>query len=706
MPTLTAVEAAAQRLQRDLRQLQREPVAGTSAQPVNDIFNWHANVTPQSGPLAGVPFHLIMSFPEEYPHKPPAVRLCSEIHHPNVFFNARGWLGSVHGVDTNICIDLLKTYMQDAFAGWSSSYSVQTILLQLSSFFFSEHVPQDYGGSAGFNPSASSVDTMTRKAKNFRCHACGHTGTLPFPSLDHVIGAPVSAKEVSMTMNSVRVIHVAKSKLPETEEEEEEGKEEKPSKPKCKKAVGNNLFELLGSDSEEDSEEESEEEAASPRSTDFGEASTSAAPHELSGLVGILDLPDSVISQVFDLLPGVEHLNSCARVCAQWRRVARTSALRDWDEMRCFFTRKLLDECELGIGVRAETHRGSGDVKELATTFDVLSLEAFADHRVRRSPCNSMLYTAWLPLRVCEEHARRSADFVRVAIQRSLAKASFDDSLPVVAYSKLMNTAVVSMMTEGQATANRRDRFMTATETAPVYMSGVVCDKALAGYTAGLHALVAHFNAHPKVTDEYVTMAHRFARSPRWRHKAHVPNLGEFLCILAALPQERLPNHDTLHNAYMEESVSRQARWVYAGVPAIKSANAVSTENVGAWFNASLTSQRVLMFQYTFLGTVAVGLRQPGWAEEGASADGSFTPMNNARLLRELDLARGRAPRELQTKLTRACKEVHAVRSYDALYAFLGKPQPSAKAMSHALTTALHQSERRRYHTPAPKSHK
>ena len=65
-----------------------------------------------------------MKFPQSYPYHPPTVTLFTTITHPNVFGNY-------------ICLDLIEQYgSRNEGQGWSSAYSVQSILTQLQSFLF------------------------------------------------------------------------------------------------------------------------------------------------------------------------------------------------------------------------------------------------------------------------------------------------------------------------------------------------------------------------------------------------------------------------------------------------------------------------------------------------------------------------------------------------------------------------------------------
>lgn len=133
-PRRAAAGPALRRLMRELQMTQAEPSWGVSAAPASDddLFVWHCNVAGQ--PRSGGPpivLHLELRFSDEYPVRPPKVEILgSAVTHPNVF-------------STFICLDMLEggEWSTDAeksrpYSGWSSAYSILSILRQLQTFFF------------------------------------------------------------------------------------------------------------------------------------------------------------------------------------------------------------------------------------------------------------------------------------------------------------------------------------------------------------------------------------------------------------------------------------------------------------------------------------------------------------------------------------------------------------------------------------------
>eukprot|EP01125_Pyxidicula_operculata_P013376 TRINITY_DN4433_c0_g1_i2.p1 TRINITY_DN4433_c0_g1~~TRINITY_DN4433_c0_g1_i2.p1 ORF type:complete len:505 (-),score=61.02 TRINITY_DN4433_c0_g1_i2:2047-3561(-) len=148
------------RLLKDFKEVEENPIYNVSAAPLeSDLYEWHCNIAGHPGSVfanENVALHLIIKFPASYPNNPPTVQLGTPVlGHPNVF-------------GTWICLDMLQDgyNFDQLFAGWTSAYTVQSVLVQLQSFLF-ELAPS--------NPDYV-IKTINR-ARQYRCVGCGHNGT-------------------------------------------------------------------------------------------------------------------------------------------------------------------------------------------------------------------------------------------------------------------------------------------------------------------------------------------------------------------------------------------------------------------------------------------------------------------------------------------------------------------------------------------------
>ena len=105
------------RINKELTDLGKDPPAGCSAGPSSedDMHNWSAAIIgPDDSAYSGGLFHLNITFPNDYPFKPPKVIFTTKIYHPNV--NSNG----------SICLDILKEQ-------WSPALTISKVLLSILS---------------------------------------------------------------------------------------------------------------------------------------------------------------------------------------------------------------------------------------------------------------------------------------------------------------------------------------------------------------------------------------------------------------------------------------------------------------------------------------------------------------------------------------------------------------------------------------------
>jgi ubiquitin-conjugating enzyme E2 D/E len=108
---------ALKRIQRELKDMLKEPVPNVSAGPKSDtdLYAWEATIFgPDNSPYQGGVFKLKINFPSEYPFKPPKVAFETKMYHPNI--NSQG----------SICLDILGHQ-------WSPVLTISKVLLSICS---------------------------------------------------------------------------------------------------------------------------------------------------------------------------------------------------------------------------------------------------------------------------------------------------------------------------------------------------------------------------------------------------------------------------------------------------------------------------------------------------------------------------------------------------------------------------------------------
>ena len=108
--------ASLKRITREFTNFNKDPPTNCSAGPEgDDLYHWTATIMgPEGSPYYGGVFYLNITFPSNYPLKPPKIAFITKIYHPNI--NSSG----------GICLDILKD-------NWSPALTISKVLLSICS---------------------------------------------------------------------------------------------------------------------------------------------------------------------------------------------------------------------------------------------------------------------------------------------------------------------------------------------------------------------------------------------------------------------------------------------------------------------------------------------------------------------------------------------------------------------------------------------
>lgn len=118
-------QAAAKRIMKEFTTMTVSPPPNVSAAPLDesDMYKWQAIIFgPANSIYAGGVFKLLITFPADYPFKPPRVEFQTKIYHCNI-------------VNKFICIDILKNQ-------WSPALTIDKVLISIVSLLLDPN-PKD-----------------------------------------------------------------------------------------------------------------------------------------------------------------------------------------------------------------------------------------------------------------------------------------------------------------------------------------------------------------------------------------------------------------------------------------------------------------------------------------------------------------------------------------------------------------------------------
>jgi len=592
---------AIKRLMSDLREIDSNPLPTVAAAPLPfDISTWHVNLRPSDGPFSGSVFHFRLRFPADYPASPPRVEMLSTgmPGHPNVFGDPSG------GVF--ICLSMLKPYLKSVkYDGWTSAYSCMSLLLQLQSFLFADNIEQDNGDIEGPNREFDTAEWRLGVVRQVRANnrtfwiqldddLC-HTHDAPWPPFADVqtlSTAPVPEVElcrraaVASEQELVRELLYVDT-LKQTMEELDSrvrqfGAASLSYKDAAMRSNRKAVSNKLAGRAELVARVVAAREARATAEMELQRNADEAARERGAQSVLLADLPTDILLAIADRLR-TEDLPNLDRVCRSWRDLSLCHNLFARRQLCCFHSKERFSApgvC-LGVGLRLlEGHR-SGELKDVATPFDLISEAAFTRDKVRLSVWKEP-FTHFLPLAIDARHFSRSLPY----LQR-LTKQVFGERAKTTHLLDLLAAAMNSMVVQLFAAT-------TDGTTPPLHASEVALD----GYCAFHHLLLSCAERWPDIRAEADRRVRSFLASERGRHKDSTPDLGRLLVALTL----SCKGWSALCYPFLREMLARNVRWVLQKKPFLASTRAQGRAQ--HTFEASLTGNRLVAFQIFFLNLV------------------------------------------------------------------------------------------------------
>ena len=184
-PNRTISPTTLKRIHRDLKEINENPLLGVSVCMPNedDPLTLHGNIYIMDGPYRDMLIHIIIHLPPDYPLTGPAANIAPGLKFERKFHEHL--LGDPE-YGSHICTDLLTNvrYMYEGGktqkSGWTSSYTLSTVLIQLQVFFADPDLP--------FLPSKEDIEALRKHVKDFKMtislsggKTIVHSSENPFP---------------------------------------------------------------------------------------------------------------------------------------------------------------------------------------------------------------------------------------------------------------------------------------------------------------------------------------------------------------------------------------------------------------------------------------------------------------------------------------------------------------------------------------------
>ncbi|KAJ2934479.1 hypothetical protein H1R20_g2599, partial [Candolleomyces eurysporus] len=547
------------RLQRDLAELREQPYPGVAVFTDDaDIRKFCLVLTPPAGPWKDLALHFDVRLPASWPLDPPSVSTSVYgIDHPNLF-------GSY------ICCDLLKSHEElerGYTGGYTPALTLRGLFLQFLTFFSSTSVEQDYGdsieiGDAMITTYITEHDLASASTPWDRCCRYGPCTCQPLKGqqLDlerkwkDDFRRETTLVEYKTTYGPV--IHQVKgaSASPDRIHRFEK------RNPRWRQT-----FDLItrwtcktcpygSADLPHDAS------SADITMQDAVDVEPSAL-HRPPPTCVLHLLNDDILLEIASHLPS-EVLITFGQAYLRFQHLISGHHIFLLRELQCFFLKTPLNQGILGIGVALDP-----GPRTLSSDFDWLSLEAFAEHRVRKS-IQKRDFQYFLPLAFNKPHFDRAKKDIWTgvaAIDTAVrqANANLDANrggnggrgrggrgghanaprpaatapAPVARRAqphqvftvlfKMMNNIVVSLMKAcddafvPQALLSRpKPNLLTASE------------KAVISYCHLMHLLICVCRNDPRVLHDAKQKAREFLQVPASRTKASTPDMGEFIIVI------------------------------------------------------------------------------------------------------------------------------------------------------------------------------
>ena len=185
---------AIKRINKDMKEITKSPIEGIGIVSLqNDPMKYIVNIKLMEGPYKNYCVQLLLTFPEDYPTKPPKILIYpnqaidGQYHHHIFQDSTQDENGHFF---KKFCFDLLENdFMstKEENTGWNPSYTISSLLLQVQNFLCD---PDMHGHIPDKNKIEQLMNSMNTYQRNFKVEndkgeeeIITHTWSKPYPEL-------------------------------------------------------------------------------------------------------------------------------------------------------------------------------------------------------------------------------------------------------------------------------------------------------------------------------------------------------------------------------------------------------------------------------------------------------------------------------------------------------------------------------------------
>ena len=166
---MNSKKIAIKRINNDLKEITNCPLEGIGIASIdNDPMKYVVNIKLMMGLYEGYCIQLLMTFPDNYPTKPPKIliypgqTLDGRYHHHifdnNIYIKNEGYF-------KGFCFDFLENdfmSISEEHSGWNPSYTISSILLQVQNFLSNPDLPENH------LPKKEKIDYLLKSMENYQ----------------------------------------------------------------------------------------------------------------------------------------------------------------------------------------------------------------------------------------------------------------------------------------------------------------------------------------------------------------------------------------------------------------------------------------------------------------------------------------------------------------------------------------------------------